>query len=99
MILRPRRPHPHPLAPALLLLLHALAAAAQDAPPPFDCRLSAADLQFDLTALAGARTVARTRATPPTEMRDELRFDLCADLPALPDVAERDQVRAPPPPS
>lgn len=48
---------------------------------------------YDLTTLAGERSISRTRVTPPTNMYEEMRFDLCADLSRKEGVAEGDQVR------
>jgi len=59
----------------------------------FDCHITINDAKFDLTSLAGAHIVNRTRSTPPTTMVDSLRFDLCADLKQVDGLAEHDQVR------
>lgn len=48
---------------------------------------------YDLSKLAGAHTLTRTRDTPPTKMEDTIRFDLCADL--ADDAKSEDQVRRP----
>ncbi len=58
----------------------------------FDCHITINDAKFDLTRLAGAHNVNRTRSTPPTTMIDSLRFDLCADLKQIDGLAEHDQV-------
>ncbi|KAH8119568.1 autophagy-related protein 27 [Phellopilus nigrolimitatus] len=74
-----------------LLALAARPARAQD-PVPFDCAApQAGGRSFDLTALAGEHVVTRTRETPPSRVVDELRFDLCADLPRRAGVADADQ--------
>jgi len=71
------------------LLVLPLAARAAD---PFDCHVSLSDSrQYDLTSLAGEKTVQRERVTPPSTTFDAVRFDLCADLPKKDDVAEADQ--------
>ena len=64
---------------------------------PFDCNDVSLDgpngkVSFNLTSIAGLKELTRTRETPPTKFVDELRFDLCADVPKKEGVAESDQV-------
>jgi len=61
---------------------------------PFDCLqiVEADGFKFNLTNLAGEHSINQTRKTPPTEMVDSLRFNLCADLVKSEDVADKDQV-------
>ena len=75
-----------------VLLLFVPSSLAEDG-KPFDCRVNVNGTKFDLTPLAGAHTVNRTRVTSPTTTIDVLRFDLCDDLKQLADVPESDQVR------
>ncbi len=60
----------------------------------FDCRISldGGKRKYDLTSLAGEHTLARTRDTPPSQVVDELRFDLCKDLDMKQGVEDGDQV-------
>lgn len=83
-----RRHIPIQLLASLLLFSSAW---AQDN-EPFDCKVTLDDLKYDLTGIAGEHTVSRERDSPPTKMRDALRFNLCADLKKLDGVADEDQV-------
>ncbi|KAI0793182.1 autophagy-related protein 27 [Abortiporus biennis] len=74
----------------LLMTLASTSAWAQD-DQPFNCTVSLNEMRYDLTALAGERTVSRERGTPPTKMRDAVRFNLCEDLKKQDDVADEDQ--------
>lgn len=87
MILRPLQ-----LPVTLLFLLPSLIAAEDN---PFDCsnKLSIDSLNFDLSKLAGEKSISRTRDRPPTTVLDELRFNVCADLVKLDGASEQDQVR------
>ncbi|KAK2463259.1 hypothetical protein APHAL10511_004914 [Amanita phalloides] len=58
---------------------------------PFDCHVLVDEHKFDLTPLAGQQIINRTRQTPPSEMIDSLRFNLCGDLEALESLPEHDQ--------
>ncbi len=60
----------------------------------FDCRISldGGKRKYDLTSLAGEHTLAQTRDTPPSQVVDELRFDLCKDLDKKQGVEDGDQV-------
>ena len=73
------------------ITLCALPSLADD--NPFDCHVTAESHSFDLTPLAGEHTINRTRQTPPSEMIDSLRFNLCQDLEILEHVPQKDQVR------
>ncbi|KAH7914113.1 autophagy-related protein 27 [Hygrophoropsis aurantiaca] len=78
-----------PYTAALYIASLFLVSAAQD---PYDCsKLKLDSLNYDLSPLAGVRTVSRTRDTPPSTMIDELGFDVCAELSPLDGVAEQDQ--------
>ncbi|KAH7929905.1 hypothetical protein BV22DRAFT_1001917 [Leucogyrophana mollusca] len=78
-----------PFTAALYIASLFLVSAAQD---PYDCsKVQVDSLSYDLSPLAGVRTVSRTRETPPSTMIDELRFDICAELSALDGVSEQDQ--------
>ena len=61
-----------------------------------ECQVTLGDgstgIEYDLRGLSGERVISRVRDTPPTTMEDMLRFDLCAPLRFLDDVAEKDQV-------
>jgi len=58
----------------------------------FNCHdVKAEGLSWDLSSLGDEHIVHRTRQTPPTTMLDELRFNLCGDLPGLQGVPEGDQ--------
>lgn len=61
----------------------------------FDCRISldGGKRKYDLTSLAGEHTLSRTRDTPPSQIVDELRFNLCGDLELKQGVEDQDQVR------
>ncbi|KAF9241603.1 autophagy-related protein 27 [Melanogaster broomeanus] len=87
MSLRRQVPRAHPLHSVsfLLLLSSALHAAAQD------CHFTVGELNYDLSSLGGVKTASRTRASPPSTFDDELRFDLCGELPHMDDRAEEDQ--------
>ncbi|KIJ67799.1 hypothetical protein HYDPIDRAFT_107295 [Hydnomerulius pinastri MD-312] len=84
------------LAPSLqalsfvLVLSIVIRTAAQDS-GSFDCHFAIGDLQYDLTSLGGAKTVTRTRDSPPSTYVDELRFDLCGELSQLEDRTSDDQ--------
>ena len=79
----------------LLLSLSTLGDAADDTldcSKPISLEVGGAPRQFDLSSLAGVHVLDRQRGTPPTRMVDEVRFDLCADLPQKDGVAKSDQV-------
>lgn len=85
MILRQRR-----MSWLWLLLLLISAAHSQ---PDADCHISIGDLMYDFSALSGDHTVSRSRSSPPTNMTDTLRFNVCRDLSPLEGVGSGDQVR------
>jgi autophagy-related protein 27 len=60
----------------------------------FNCHVTAENHDFDLTPLTGEHTINRTRQTPPSEMIDSLKFNLCGDLEILESMPRMDQVRA-----
>ncbi|KAF8630660.1 hypothetical protein AX15_002808 [Amanita polypyramis BW_CC] len=70
-------------------LLRAQTVLADD--NPFDCHVVTDHYKFDLTPLAGEQTINRTRETPPSQMIDMLKFNLCAELKVSEDVPEKDQ--------
>ncbi|KAH9935643.1 autophagy-related protein 27 [Fomitopsis serialis] len=76
---------------AALLALTRHASAQDDG---FDCRFSYGDLQYDLTPLAGEHRIMRERKSPPTTMRDVVKFNLCADLDIEDGTDARDQCPA-----
>jgi autophagy-related protein 27 len=48
---------------------------------------------YDFSALSGDHTISRNRLSPPTNMTDTLRFNVCRDISPLEDVGSGDQVR------
>lgn len=74
-----------------VLLSAALHVAALDS-GPFDCHFSVGDAKYDLSGLGGVKVLNRTRELPPSTYVDELRFDLCADLPPVENRPPEDQV-------
>jgi hypothetical protein len=74
----------------LALVAHSLLARADG--NDFDCSATIDNTKFDFSSLSGEYTVSRTRDTPPTSMKDELRFDLCNDLSKKDSVPDQDQV-------
>ncbi|KAI9458550.1 type II membrane protein [Russula earlei] len=75
------------LLPWLLLLLISAARSQSDT----ECHKSINDATYDFTALSGDQTVSRTRLSPPTNMTDTLRFNVCNALSLLEDVSSDDQ--------
>ncbi|KAI0298553.1 autophagy-related protein 27 [Russula brevipes] len=73
--------------PWLLLLLLSTASSQPDA----ECHKSINDDMYDFSALAGDHTVSRTRSSPPTDMLDTLRFNICKELSLIDDVPQSDQ--------
>lgn len=75
----------------LLLLLLCVAHALADT--PFDCSsVELSGVKYDLTLLHDDRAVVRERQTPPSLMKDELRFNICKDLGQIDGVKPTDQV-------
>ncbi|KAH9839348.1 autophagy-related protein 27 [Rhodofomes roseus] len=75
-----------------LLALTRYASAQDDG---FNCRFTDDNgLQYDLTPLAGEHRIMRERKSPPTTMRDIVKFNLCADLDIEEHVDARDQCPA-----
>lgn len=69
--------------------------ARREDSPPLNCKealVLPSKEEYDLSSLAGAHTVTRTRESPPTKMVDTVRFDLCADLTAVDGSNAEDQV-------
>ncbi|KAI0355747.1 hypothetical protein OH77DRAFT_1436816 [Trametes cingulata] len=81
----------HPIARLALLTLVSALASAQDDPKPFDCHITIGDNQYDLTKVAGEHTVSREISVPPSTFKDEVTFNLCADLERKSDVPSEDQ--------
>ena len=79
------------LLPWLLLplLLISVANSQSDA----NCHPSIGDDAYDFSTLSGDHTVSRTRLSPPTNMTDMLRFNVCGEISPLGDVNSGDQVR------
>ena len=73
-----------------LLILLLTAASAQ---PDSDCHMAIGDNKYDFSALSGDHAVSRTRSSPPTNMIDTLRFNVCKELSLLEDVDAGEQVR------
>ncbi|OCH95114.1 hypothetical protein OBBRIDRAFT_721112 [Obba rivulosa] len=78
-------------SPILLLSLAATFASAQDDSSPFDCLVTYDGFKYDLKSLAGEQELSRRRSSPPSEIIDTVRFNLCADLTRQEEVAEEDQ--------
>ena len=76
-----------------LFWLPALLLAAASAQPDPNCHLAIRDKKYDFSALSGEHTVSRSRPTPPTNMMDTLRFNVCNALSPLEDVDASEQVR------
>jgi hypothetical protein len=76
-----------------LLWLPALLLAAANAQLDSNCHTAIGNKKYDFSALSGEHTVSRTRETPPTNMMDTLRFDVCNALSPLEGVDASEQVR------
>lgn len=74
-----------------LLLLSSVAVNAQNE----ECHVSVDSWKYDLSSLAGEQSVERTRDTPPSTIRETVRFNLCDELQPLDGVASEDQVSTP----
>jgi len=57
----------------------------------WDCRIDDGTHKYDLTSLAGVQTIQTSRQIPPTEMVDEVRFNLCASLGLQEELKVEDQ--------
>ncbi|KAF8658246.1 hypothetical protein AX16_002022 [Volvariella volvacea WC 439] len=73
-----------------LLLSSPLTRAADDA-DPFDCHVTVDNVKWDLTKLAGEKSLSRTLSSPPTSNVETLRFNLCGNLRTSEDVSKDDQ--------
>jgi autophagy-related protein 27 len=84
----------HTFLCGVALLLWALpgALAAEGA---LDCKtpVTVEKLEYDLSSLAGEKTINSTREMPPSTMVDSVHFNLCADLGTREGVPKEDQVR------
>src|SRR5277367_4178241 len=58
----------YPISLLSVFLVFSFAVAQNDSDSGFDCHLSVDSFKYDLTTLAGERTLSRTRDTPPTVM-------------------------------
>ncbi|KAH9007952.1 autophagy-related protein 27 [Lactarius deliciosus] len=74
-----------------LLWLLTLPFTETSAQPDSDCLKVIGDNKYDLSALSGDRTVSRTRLSPPTNMTDTLRFNVCKELSLLEGVDAEEQ--------
>lgn len=74
-----------------LLWLLTLPFTGTSAQPDSDCHKIIGDKRFDFSALSGDRTVSRTRLSPPTNMTDTLRFNVCKELSLLEGVDAGEQ--------
>lgn len=88
MIIRRQRGRGTSLFCFLLLLI-----SAASSQPDAECHLSVGDYKYDLSELSGDQTISRTRSSPPTNITDTLRFNICKELSPLEGVASGDQVR------
>lgn len=75
---------------SLFLLLLATVATADD--HTFDCHVNVDNAKFDLTQLGVEHTPSRTRQSPPAEIKELLKFNLCHELKHQDDVPKDDQV-------
>lgn len=75
---------------SLLWLLTLLLTAAR-AQPDSDCHITIGDNKYDFSALSGDHAVSRTRSSPPTNMTDTLRFNVCKELSLIEDVDAGEQ--------
>lgn len=75
------------------LWLLTLLLSAASAQPDSECHIAIQDNKYDLSALSGEHTVSRTRQSPPTSMKDTLRFDVCKQLSPLDGEDASEQVR------
>ncbi|KAH9054247.1 autophagy-related protein 27, partial [Lactarius vividus] len=74
-----------------LLWLLTLPFTETSAQPDSDCHTAIGDHKYDFSALSGDRTVSRTRLSPPTNMTDTLRFNVCKELSLLEGVDAGEQ--------
>ena len=59
----------------------------------YDCRFTIGATKYDFTQLHSEHKLSRTIDSPPTQVIQELRFDLCEPLGRLEGVPDSDQVR------
>ncbi|KAF8712295.1 Autophagy-related protein 27, partial [Rhizoctonia solani] len=76
---------------ALLFLISITLALAQES--SFKCDFEFDKVKYDMHLMDGEWVVKQDRATPPTTMQDELRFNVCGDLKKQAEVKDRDQDR------
>jgi len=74
-----------------LLWLLAFLLTAASAQPDSECHMDIGDDKYDFSALSGDHNVSRTRSSPPTNMSDTLRFNVCKELSLLEGVDAGDQ--------
>lgn len=77
---------------SILLLSSAIVSAQNE-----ECHIYIDPWKYDLNTTRGDHSVERTRVTPPSTIRESVRFNLCDELQPLDGVASEDQVSAPPP--
>jgi len=65
--------------------------SAASSQPDAECHLSVGDYKYDLSELSGDQAILRTRSSPPTNITDTLRFNICKELSPLEGVASSDQ--------
>ncbi|KAF8684099.1 Autophagy-related protein 27 [Rhizoctonia solani] len=76
---------------AFLFLISITLALAQES--SFKCDFEFDKVKYDMHLMDGEWVVKQDRATPPTTMQDELRFNVCGDLKKQAEVKDRDQDR------
>ncbi|ELU37698.1 ATG27 domain-containing protein [Rhizoctonia solani AG-1 IA] len=74
---------------AFLFLISITLALAQES--SFKCDFEFDKVKYDMHLMDGEWVVKQDRATPPTTMQDELRFNVCGDLKKQAEVKDRDQ--------
>jgi hypothetical protein len=79
---------------ALFVLGFGLPNALVLAADVLDCRklLSLKEHDYDISSLAGVKTVEKQHKAPPSEVKQVLKFNLCAELPEDKEVKTEDQV-------
>ncbi|KAI0266701.1 autophagy-related protein 27 [Gloeopeniophorella convolvens] len=73
------------------LWLFAAMFSVASAQPDASCHISIGNDKYDFSGLSGDHTVTRDRSTPPTDMKDTLRFNVCKELTPIGDVDAVDQ--------
>jgi len=73
------------------LLLPLLLISPANSQSDANCHPSISGDAYDFSTLSGDHTVSRTRESPPTNMTDTLRFNICGEISSLGDVNPGDQ--------